>query len=120
MEGQTEATNLKRFVTDKDYRNFADHGRDLDATIAIFLLEIRQYLNGKWQEQYKIKEPLKSLDQFNKDYLLEYPSSGGYAVLDDAFTGPDCPVEMFSPSSLEVLSYFYHMEFHDFSLDKED
>ena len=40
MEGQTETTNLKRFVTDNDYNVFADHGRDLDACIAIFLLKL--------------------------------------------------------------------------------
>jgi hypothetical protein len=108
---------LKPFVTDKDYQVFSENGRDLNACIAVFLVEMRQYVNIQWQEQYHIKEPLESLEQFNRDHLLEYPSYGGDAVLDDSFTGPDCPIEIFSPGSLQILSYFYRMNFHDFSVE---
>ena len=108
METQTEVPKRKPFLTRMDYDKFESNGRDLDACIALFLVEIREYLNYKWQEKYQIKEPLKSLDHLNKDHLLEYPSSGGDALLDDAFTGPDCPIEKFSQSTFEVLAYFYN------------
>ena len=112
MEPQTEVVKRKPFLTRMDYDKFESNGRDLNASIALFLVEIREYLNYKWQEKHHIKEPLKSMDQFNEDHLLGYPSSGGDAILDDAFTGPDCPLEMFSQSTFEILAYFYnfHMD----------
>ena len=112
METQSEFPERKPFLTRMDYDKFEREGRDLDASIAVFLVEIREYLNYKWQDKYYIKEPLESLEHLNKDHLLEYPSSGGDAILDDAFTGPDCPLEMFSQSTFEILAYFYnfHMD----------
>ena len=115
-EVQKEKT-LKPFVTNKDYRIFSQNGRDLNACIVLFLVEMRKYANTHWQEQYHIKEPLESLEQFNRDHLLGYPSCGGDAVLDDSFTGPNCPIEIFSPGSLQILSYFYGMNFHKFSVE---
>ncbi len=108
---------LKPFVRNRDYRVFSQNGRDLNACIVLFLLEMRKYANIHWQEQYHIKEPLEEFEQFNRDHLLGYPSCGGEAVLDDSFTGPDCPIEIFSPGSLLILSYFYGMNFHNFSIE---
>ena len=71
-EVQKEKT-LKPFVTNKDYRIFSENGRDLNACIVLFLVEMRKYANTHWQEQYHIKEPLESLEQFNRDHLLGYP-----------------------------------------------
>ena len=48
-----------------------------------------------------------NLEQLNKEYLLEYPSTGGYHVIDDSFTGPECPVHILSTKSKSLLGYFY-------------
>jgi hypothetical protein len=113
METQTATPTIEvvkeaPFLTQKDYDTFERNGRDLDASIAVFLFEIQEYLNYKWAEKHHIKEPIKSMDQLNQEYLLGYPSSGGDALLDDAFTGDDCPIEKFSQSTFEVLAYFYN------------
>ena len=49
----------------------------------------------------------KNLAELNETYLLCYPSTGGYHILDSSFTGPDCPIELFSESSKGLLGYFY-------------
>lgn len=101
------------FVKKEDYDIFSQNGRDLNACISLFLVEMREYVNKHWSDEFHIKEPLESLEQFNRDHLLGYPSTGGYHVLEDTFTGPDCQIKIFSPGSLQILSYFYGMNFHN-------
>ena len=100
------------FVTNKDYEEFLKNGENLDGAIEKFLDEIREYFNQVWLPAYRIKEPVQSLDCLNKEHLLNYPSSGGDAILDDSFTGPDCPVDILSPLSKTVLGYFYGIHLH--------
>jgi len=107
------------FVTQNDYRIFATTGRDLDACIVVFISEITAYFNKNWREEFKITELPKSLDELNNKHLLEYPSFGGDAILDDSFTGPDCAIDMLSEPSFLILDHFYNMKFHEYSLNKE-
>ena len=100
------------FVTNKDYEEFSKNGENLDGAIEIFLDEIREYFNEVWQDKYAIKEQIQSLDCLNKEHLLNYPSNGGDAILDDSFTGPECPVDILSPLSKTVLGYFYGIHLH--------
>lgn len=100
------------FVTNKDYEEFSKNGENLDVAIETFLDEIRDYFNEVWQDKYAIKEQVQSLDCLNKEHLLNYPSNGGDAILDDSFTGPDCPVDILSPLSKTVLGYFYGIHLH--------
>ena len=100
------------FVTNKDYEEFSKYGENLDGAIEIFLDEIREYFNLVWQDKYAIKEQIQSLDCLNKEHLLNYPSNGGDAILDDSFTGPECPVDILSPVSKTVLGYFYSIHLH--------
>jgi hypothetical protein len=100
------------FVTKKDYDEFTKHGENLDDAIEKFLDEIREYLNSVWEAQYRIKEPLQSLDCLNKEYLENYPSTSGYNIIDSAFTGPECPVNILSPLSQTLLGYFYGIHLH--------
>ena len=106
-------SNPETFVSQDDYRLFAQNGRDLDACIVVFLTEMREYYNLRVQDKYIIKEPLESLEQFNREHLLGYPSSGGDAVWDDLFTGPECPIEIFTKSSRDILAHFYKSDFTD-------
>jgi hypothetical protein len=100
------------FVTNKDYEEFSKNGENLDVAIETFLDEIRDYFNEVWQDKYAIKEQVQSLDCLNKEHLLNYPSNGGDAILDDSFTGPECPVDILSPLSKTVLGYFYGIHLH--------
>ena len=72
----------------------------------------KEYFNQVWQVGFRIKEPIQSLDCLNKEHLLNYPSTGGYAILEDSFTGPECPVDILSPLSKTVLGYFYGIHLH--------
>ena len=95
------------FVTNKDYEEFSKHDENLDGLIEIFLLEIREYFNTVWGEEYNIKNELESLEELNRDHLEDYPSTAGHYILDDSFTGPSCPVDILSSTSKIVLGYFY-------------
>lgn len=97
------------FITDKDRIHFMELGIDLDKAIPIFIKEICAYFNTQWQEQYYIKELPNTLEELNEKHLLSYPSCGGGAILDDSFTGPDCPVEMLSDNSKQLLAGFYEI-----------
>lgn len=100
------------FVSKQDYEEFSKNGENLDDAIQLFLDEIREYFNQVWQVGFRIKEPIQSLDCLNKEHLLNYPSTGGYAILEDSFTGPECPVDILSPLSKTVLGYFYGIHLH--------
>ena len=98
----------KPFVTQTDIEELAKNGNDnLDEDVKIFLTEIRQYINTAWGEEYYIEEELESLEQFNREQLENYPSYGGHMILDDTFTGPDCPTHILSYKSKGLLGYFY-------------
>ena len=97
----------KPFVTQEDIDELAKHGHEnLEEDIKIFLTEIRQYLNTVWENEYYIEEELGSIDQFNREQLYNYPSTGGYHILDNALTG-SCPTHILSNKSKGLLGYFY-------------
>ena len=100
------------FVSQEDYRAFARTGRDLDACIVVFISEITAYFNKQWREDCRITELPRSLEELNNKHLLKYPSFGGDAVLDDSFTGPECPIDMLSEPSFLILDHVYNMKFH--------
>lgn len=102
----------KPFITNKDYEEFAKHNDNLEEALGIFLKEIKEYFNTVWDEKYHIHEELTNIEQLNKNHLLDYPSTGGYHVLEDSFTGPNCPVELLSEKSQIVLGYFYGIHLH--------
>ena len=99
---------VNSFVTQKDIQMLTSiFNSNPKLYIEIFLVEIRTYLNQVWGLEDQIQEPLKSLAELNETYLLCYPSTGGYHILDSSFTGPDCPIELFSESSKGLVGYFY-------------
>ena len=79
--------------------------------INIFIDELVKYFNEVWCEEFTIKEKITSLDTLNKKYLNDYPSFGGSQILDDSFTGPDCPIDILSDTSKLLFGYFYGIHF---------
>ena len=100
------------FVTDNDINKFENNGIDVRKHISIFLTEIREYFNKVWPKEYFINEELTSLDELNEKYLSHYPSNIGYHILDESFTGIDCPINILSDESKRLLEYFYGIRFH--------
>jgi len=97
---------MTSFVTETDLVELKKH--DIHAEdIPIFTSELITYFNTIWPEEYKI-ENVTTLDELNKSHLLEYPSSGGHYILDDAFTG-SCPLQILSNKSKLLLGYFYNI-----------
>lgn len=102
---------VNSFVTPKDIQTLTSIlNSNPKHHIEIFLVEIRRYLNQVWSPEDQIQKPLKSLAELNETYLLCYPSTGGYHILDSSFTGPDCPIELLSEASRGLLGYFYGIQ----------
>ena len=93
------------FVTDKDITYLKNKGVDYHKDIVIFLKEIKNYFNSVWKDTYKIEE-LESIQDLNKKYLLDYPSWGGYYILEDSFSGSH-NIIILSNTSIIILKYFY-------------
>lgn len=94
------------FVTETDLENLNEIDIS-EADITIFITELINYFNTIWPTEFKI-ENVTTLDDLNKLHLLEYPSTGGYYIIDDAFTG-SCPLQLLSNKSKILLGYFYHI-----------
>ncbi len=98
---------MDSFVKKEDTEELKKHGVTCPEDINIFIDELVNYLNQTWCEEFTIKEKITSLDALNKKYLNDYPSWGGYHILDDSFTGPYCPTDILSDKSKSLLGYFY-------------
>ena len=97
----------KPFVTNKDYIEL-DTNDVTKKDIYIFLNEIVDFFNQNWQEKYLINEYPKSLEDLNKTHLLDYPSIGGYHILEDTFCQVDTSI--LSDKSISLLGYFYGIQ----------
>tara|TARA_B100000886_G_scaffold328688_1_gene277304 strand:+ start:1925 stop:2239 length:315 start_codon:yes stop_codon:yes gene_type:complete len=102
------------FVTQKDYDELSKQGVDFKSFQPIFLKELKIILLELWSEEYhKDLEDLenKSLEDFNK--IINYPSYGGYAILEDTFTNVDnTKMNIMSNTSKSLFGYFYGIHFH--------
>ena len=76
------------FITEEDYANFTKK------EIELFIKELIEYFNSVWYPDYRIPDSITTLDEIHEEYLLDYPSTGGYHIIDDSFTGPDCPIHL--------------------------
>ena len=102
------------FVTQKDYDELSKQGVDFKSFQPIFLRELKLILLELWSKEYhKDLENLenKSLEDFNK--IINYPSHGGYAILEDTFTNVDnTTMDIMSNTSKSLFGYFYGINFH--------
>ena len=112
MEPQTEVVKRKPFLTRMDYDKFESNGRDLNATSHCFSLKSVNTLTISGRRNTILRASQEYGPVQRGPFLgiliqVEMPF-----FLDDAFTGPDCPLEMFSQSTFEILAYFYnfHMD----------
>ena len=85
--------------------------QEFDKSIKKFVKQMKKYFELVWSNH----QGLNTLDSgyiedLNK-LLANYPSHEGYGILDDAFTGPDIPIQVLSTESLELLDYFYGIKF---------
>ena len=97
---------MSHFVTPEDIIELTKHDEH-ESDITTFIQELVTYFNSVWIKDTAIKKEIYSLDQLNNDYLLGYPSTCGYHIIDDSFTGPTCPVNILSSKSKSLLGYFY-------------
>jgi hypothetical protein len=97
------------FVTQKDYDELAKHNVDFKSFQPIFLKELKDILLKLWRNEFhKDLENLenKTIEDFNK--IINYPSHGGYAVLEDTFTFVDDEImDILSDTSKSIFGYFY-------------
>ena len=84
---------------------------EFDKSIKKFVKQMKKYFKLVWSNH----QGLNTLDSgYIEDLnilLANYPSHEGYGILDDAFTGPDIPIQVLSKESLELLDYFYGVKF---------
>ena len=97
---------MSNFVTPEEIIELAKHDVS-ESDITIFIQELVTYFNSVWIKDELIETEIYSLDQLNKDYLLDYPSTDGYHIIDDSFTGSTCHVHILSNKSKSLLGYFY-------------
>ena len=100
------------FVTPEDITELEGNGIDTKTAIPTLISEMCEFFNKVWHEDFHIKEKIESLEELNQKHLCNYPTTSGYYLLDDSFTGEDCPIEILSDTSKELLGYFYGFRFH--------
>lgn len=100
------------FVTQEDINELENNGIDTKTAISTLINELCSYFNKVWHEDFRIKDNIKSLEELNQKHLCNYPSSPGHYLIDDSFTGVDCPIEILSDTSKILLNYFYGIQFH--------
>ena len=107
MSSETSKTK-KGFVTEKDLIELKKHGVDFIEYEKTFLKELKEFLMKSWSSEYH--EDLKDLEKksikdFNK-IICDYPSWGGYYILEDTFTCND-NLDLLSDKTQNLIGYFY-------------
>lgn len=95
----------KPYVSKEDIDELKKQNINYDKDIKVFLKEIKEHFNNVWHKDYHICKEIKSLEELNKTYLNNYPSWGGYSILDDSFS--TYKKDVLSDNSKGLLGYFY-------------
>ena len=98
------------FITEDDIIFFNNNNINYNTDIPIFLEELRLYFNEVWDNSYTIENKISTINELNTKYLDNYPSWGGYYILEDSFTSG--PTEIFSTKSKLILGYLYSINLH--------
>lgn len=96
------------FVKEKDIKYLEKQGVDFETEYPLFLTELYNFLKVVWPEMsHDDLTPLQNgnIDEFNKK--IDYPSWGGYIILDDAFTAAWDHIHIMSNKSKALFGYFY-------------
>lgn len=94
------------FVSGKDIAELEKHGISYETDIKIFLSELRDLFNKIWDEKYYIKHEIKDIEELNREYLENYPSTAGYYILESSFTACS-EIDMFSQNTKIIIGYLY-------------
>ena len=109
-----QSQSCKPFVTDDDKIKLKPYVVSFEEDMKMFLLELRLFFQRTWESKHiaeleNVEE--KGIEHFNK--LIDYPSWGGYAVLEDSFTAcSDEDIAILSDRSKGLLGYFYGIHLH--------
>lgn len=102
------------FVSERDIENLSKFDTN-EKDIKVFVLEMKKFFekvwSGEWISKLKILESC-NIEDLNH-ILCDYPSTGGYHILEDSF----CFVEeedinILSDKSKDLLGYFYGIHLH--------
>ena len=85
--------------------------QEFDESIKRFVKQMKKYFKLVWSNHQGLNTLDSGYIEDLNQILANYPSHEGYAILDDAFTGPDIPIKVLSKESLELLDYFYGIKF---------
>ena len=111
---QIKTQTRKPFVTDVDKVKLKPHVVSFEEDMKMFLLELRLFFTEVWSPEYV--KPLENLEEKDIEHfnsLIDYPSWGGYAILEDSFTAcSDEQIAILSDRSKEFLQYFYAISLH--------
>ena len=107
------------FITENDYDTLSKDGVIIPKDINRFIYELKTYFNTVWSSEYSIPKSVTTLDEINASFLLDYPSSDGYYILDDSFTGLDIPINLLSDQSKSLLGYFYGIRLNSDEEEKD-
>jgi hypothetical protein len=97
-------------LTPEDIQILEKNNINIEKDIPIFLQEMKAYLATVWDKKYIDELDISSVETFNKSF--NYPSWGGYHIIDDAFTGPNIDIDILSKKSKELVGFFYGIHFH--------
>lgn len=108
MDNSMNFNTIDDFVTIKDIIELHKKNIDYNEDLPIFLKEIRDYFNQTWSRSYFINEPINDIDELNKVHLLNYPSWGGYYILESSFSAINSDdLDILSEKSKIILGYLY-------------
>ena len=97
------------FVTEQDIIELNKNGIDYIKFEPTFLKELKVFLLTVWSEEYHAdlyNLESKTILDFNK--LIDYPSTGGYMILDNTFTAVNKDtMNILSNDSKGLIGYFY-------------
>ena len=104
---------LYDFVENNDIEELTKQQLDIEKDLETFVYQMRDYFNLVWRSEFH--NELKLLDSgklYDLNKILSYPSYGGYAILEDSFTGPCEDIDILSDTSKSLLGYFYGIHLH--------
>jgi len=102
---------LTEFISESDDAVFEENGISRE-DVGVFVKEIKTLFEKTWSDEYQYdlgKLSTGYISDLNK--ILNYPSLGGYHILEDSFTGP-MELDGFSDTSKSLLGYFYGIHLH--------
>lgn len=102
------------FVSERDLE-YISHFDTNQKDVEVFVREMKKFFEKVWSEEWipklKILESGK-IEELNH-ILCDYPSTGGYHILEDSFCFvEEQDIDILSDKSKDLLGYFYGIHLH--------